>query len=202
MWFADSMTRYRYVSLRQHVVSRLLSQNHLCLRCFTKSQPFCALLFFFFFRPLTIEAKVVSSSSFFIIHKDFGLEKNNLHFAEADVGGGEEGAGRQRPREAVLARLHPLRVAGIVDVLPDRSGHFEEVCVGELVRGPGSVAFRFSLLLFDTRCDDVVEDVVERERFAGMVVARCGTTLGTVTGAGFGDAHGWRMGLVCGFFVC
>ena len=105
------------------------------------------------------------------------MERNNLHFAEADVGGGEEGAGRQRLREAVLARLHPFRAAGIVDVLPDLSGHFEKVCVGELVRGPGSVAFRFSLL-FNTGCDDVVEDVVERERFAGMVlVARCGTTL-------------------------
>ena len=79
-----------------------------------------------------------------------------------------------------------------MDVLPHGSGHFEEICVGELVRGPGSVSFRLSLLLYHTGCYDVVEDVVERKRFAGMV-ARCGTTLGTVTGAGFGDAHDWRM---------
>lgn len=159
--------------------------------------------FFFLFRPLTIEAKVVSSG-FFISYKEMSAwRRNNLHFADADVGGGEEGAGRQRLREAVLARLHPLVAAEVLDVLPDLSGHFEKVCVGELVRGPGSVAFRLSLLFLNTGCDDVVEDVVERERFAGMVlVARCGTTLGTVTGADFGDAHGWRMGLVCGFFVC
>ena len=134
-----------------------------------------------------------------VLIERFRLGENSLHFAEADVGGGEEGAGRQRLREAVLARLHPLGAAGIVDVLPDRSGHFEEVCVGELVRGPGSVSFRLLLLLSGTGCDDVVEDVVERKRFAGMV-ARCGTALGTVTGADVGDTHGWRMGFVCGFW--
>ena len=85
-----------------------------------------------------------------------------------------------------------------MDVLPDRSGHFEEIGVGELLRGPRSVSFGFLLLLFEMRGDDMVEDVVERKRFAGMA-ARCGTTLGTMTGAGLGDSHGWRMGLVCGF---
>ena len=44
----------------------------------------------------------------------------------------------------------------------------------------------------------MVEDVVERKRFAGMV-ARCSTTLGTVTGAGFGDTHG---GSGLRVFVC
>ena len=196
MSVADSMTRYRYVSLRQQVVSMLLSQNHLGLRFCPKSQPSCALSS----ESLKLIASEKLSLGPFFDSKGLGLARNHLHFAEADVGCGDEGASRQCLRKAVLARLHPLRAAGIVDVLPDRSGHFEEVCVGELLRGPGSVSFRLLLLLLESRCDDVVEDVVERKRFAGMV-ARCGTTLGAVTGAGFGDSHGggwvWSAGFVC-----
>ena len=150
----------------------------------TKSQPCCALLSSS--SPFDSKAKFVSGSV-----ARFRLGENNLHFAEADVGGGE-GAGGQRLREAVLARLHPLRAARILDVLPDRSGHFEKVCVGELVRGPGSVSFRWLLLLLlfsDTGSDDVVEDVVERKRFAGMVVC-CGNVR---------DTHGCEVGSICGF---
>ena len=75
-----------------------------------------------------------------MIENTSAWRRTNLHFAEAH-GGGEESAGRQCLREAVLARLHPVGVAGVVDALPGRSGHFEKIWVGELVRGPGSATF-------------------------------------------------------------
>lgn len=123
--------------------------------------------------------------------KLFGLEKNqNLHLAEAHVGRGEEGAGRQRLCEAILTRFHPLCVAEIVNVLPHRRGHLEKSRVGELLRCPGSASFRLLwLLFFHSGSNDVVEDVVERKRFVGMA-AHCGTALGTVTGTVLGDTHG------------